>query len=84
MRSTIFEKLLRLLAYGIGSCICMGAAVASAGLLYRQENGLKAGLLLFLALAGLFGGLYLYIRALKVLSAKRRVWSYPAARDPKP
>jgi hypothetical protein len=84
MRSIIFEKLLRLLAYVFGSCICMGAALASAGLLYQQENAFKVGLYLFLTLAGIFGGFYLYFRALRVLSAKRRVWSYPAIHRPKP
>jgi len=84
MRSTIFEKLLRLLAYVIGSCICLGAALASVGLLYNQENAFKAGLYLFLALAGMSGGFYFYFRALRVLSARRRVLSYPAAHRPKP
>jgi drug/metabolite transporter (DMT)-like permease len=84
MRSTVFKKLIRLLAYVIGSCICLGAALASAGSLYHQENAFKAGLYLFLTLAGMFGGFYLYFRALRVLSARRRVWSYPAARRPKP
>jgi len=84
MRSTIFEKLLPLLAYVIGSCICLGAALASAGLLYNQENAFKAGLYLILTLAGMSGGFYFYFRALRVLSAKRRVLSYPAAHRPKP
>ena len=38
MRSTIFEKLLRLLAYVIGSCICLGAALARA----EGEVGLRS------------------------------------------
>jgi drug/metabolite transporter (DMT)-like permease len=84
MRSTIFEKLSRLLAYVISSCICLGAALASAGLLCNQENAFKAGLYLILTLAGMFGGFYFYFRALRVLSAKRKVFSYPAARQPKP
>jgi hypothetical protein len=84
MRSTIFKKLLRLLAYVIGNCICLGAALASAGLLYNQDNAFKAGLYLLLTLAGMFGGFYFYFRALRVLSARRRVWSYPAAHRPKP
>jgi drug/metabolite transporter (DMT)-like permease len=84
MRSTVFKKLVRLLAYVISSCICLGAALASAGLLYHQENAFKAALYLFSTLAGTFGGFYFYFRALKVLSARRRVWSYPAARRPRP
>jgi hypothetical protein len=47
MRSTVFKKFLRLLAYAIGSCICLGAALASAGLLYHQENAFKAGYISF-------------------------------------
>jgi drug/metabolite transporter (DMT)-like permease len=84
MRSTVLKKLLRLFAYAIASCICLSAALVSAGLLYHQENAFKVGLYLFLTLAGMLGGFYLYFRALRVLSARRRVWSYPAARRPKP
>jgi drug/metabolite transporter (DMT)-like permease len=61
-----------------------GRGLASVGLLYNQENAFKAGLYLFLALAGMSGGFYFYFRALRVLSARRRVLSYPAAHRPKP
>jgi hypothetical protein len=47
MRSTVFKKLLRLFAYAIGSCICLSAALVSAGLLYHQENAFKSGYISF-------------------------------------
>jgi hypothetical protein len=50
-----------------------------AALLYNQQSIVKVFVYLFFILAGAGGGFYLYFRALKVVSAKRRIYSFPSA-----
>jgi hypothetical protein len=70
-----------LLANGIGSILCLGTGSVAAGLMYGETSTARTFLLLFIILALLFGGFYLFIRCLKVLSPKRRIDSYPTV-DP--
>lgn len=84
MRWTVLRKLILLLGYASGSLICLGSAVVSSGLLYREADAINTWVYAFFTLLGTAAGFYLYFRALRVLSPKPRVWSYPAARRPKP
>jgi hypothetical protein len=65
-----------LLANGIGSMICLGTASVMAGLMYGETSTPRVFELLFLILAFLFAGFYLFFRALRVVSPNRRVRSY--------
>ena len=69
-----------ILANGVGSIICLGTASMVAGLLYGETSTPRAFFLLFLILSFLFGGFYLFIRSLKVISPKRRIRTYPVKR----
>ncbi|MBV8102274.1 MAG: hypothetical protein JOZ31_24280 [Verrucomicrobia bacterium] len=69
-----------ILANGIGSIICLGTASVVAGLLYGETSTPRAFFLLFLILTFLFGGFYLFIRCLKIISPNRRIRSYPIKR----
>lgn len=66
-----------ILANGIGSIICLGTASVVAGLFYGETSTPRAFFLLFLILSLLFGGFYLFIRCLKVISPHRRHRIYP-------
>jgi hypothetical protein len=68
------------LANGVASIICFGAASVAAGLLYGETSTPRTFFLLFLILAFLFGGFYLFIRSLKVISPKQRIRTYPFKR----
>ena len=74
---TFLRKCALILAYGIGSIFCLGSASLVAGLLYGETSTPHAFFLLFLILAFLFGGFYLFIRCLKIISPNRRLRSYP-------
>jgi hypothetical protein len=74
---TFLRKCGLILANGIGSIICLGTASVVAGLLYGETSTPRAFFLLFIILTFLFGGFYLFIRCLKVISPTRRVRSFP-------
>src|ERR1700758_4036821 len=74
---TLLRKCGLILANGIGSIICLGTASVVAGLLYGETSTPRAFFLLFIILAFLFGGFYLFIRCLKIISPHRRHPSYP-------
>jgi hypothetical protein len=74
---TFLRKCGLLLANGIGSIICLGTASVMAGLMYGETSTPRVFELLFLILAFLFAGFYLFFRALRVVSPHRRVRSYP-------
>jgi hypothetical protein len=57
--------------------ICLGTASVMAGLMYGETSTPRVFELLFLILAFLFAGFYLFFRALRVVSPNRRVRSYP-------
>jgi len=56
--------------------VCFGTASISAGLLYGETNTPRTFFLLFLILAFLFAGFYLFLRCLKVISPKRRLSTF--------
>jgi hypothetical protein len=66
-------------ANGVGSILCLGTSSIAAGLLYGEERIGRMLFFLFVVLFYLAVGFYLFIRALKVISPKRRVWSYAKA-----
>ncbi|MFY9983794.1 MAG: hypothetical protein WAK31_03505 [Chthoniobacterales bacterium] len=72
-----------LLANGIGSIFCLGTASVAAGLMYGETSTPRTFLLLFIILAFLFGGFYLFFRCLKVISPKRRIQSFPTVDPPR-
>jgi uncharacterized BrkB/YihY/UPF0761 family membrane protein len=74
---TFLRKCGLLLANGIGSMICLGTASVMAGLMYGETSTARVFELLFLILAFLFAGFYLFFRALRVISPNRRIRSYP-------
>ena len=77
---TFLRKCGLILATGVGSIICLGTASMVAGLLYGETSTPGAFFLLFLILSFLFGGFYLFIRCLKIISPNRRIHSYPTKR----
>jgi hypothetical protein len=77
---TFLRKCGLILAYGIGSVMCLGIASVVAGLLYGETSTPRAFFLLFLILTFMFGGFYLFIRCLKIISPNRRIRVYPSKR----
>ena len=77
---TFLRKCGLLLAFGTGSIICLGTASIVAGFMYGETSTPRAFFLLFLILAFMAGGFYLFIRCLKVISPKRRIRSYTSKR----
>src|ERR1700740_2810781 len=74
---TFLRKCGLILANGIGSIICLGTASVVAGLLYGETSTPRAFFLLFLILSFMFGGFFLFILCLKVISPHRHTQSYP-------
>jgi hypothetical protein len=72
-----------LLANGIGSILCLGTASVAAGFMYGETSTARAFSLLFIILAFLSGGFYLFLRFLKVISPKRRVERFPTVGAPR-
>jgi hypothetical protein len=56
---------------------CLGTASVMAGMMYGETSTPRVFELLFLILAFLFAGFYLFFRALRVVSPNRRFRSYP-------
>jgi drug/metabolite transporter (DMT)-like permease len=81
--SAVLKKFILLFGYSSGSAICLGSAFVFVELLYNQAALVNVFVYLFFTLAGTVGGFYLYFRALRVVSSKRRIYSFPSAHRPK-
>ena len=83
VRRTVLTRLFLLLGYASGSAICFGSAIIVVGLLYNEASLAKTSVFLTYTFIATSAGLYLYFRMLKLLTAKRRVHSYPTVHRPK-
>ncbi len=83
VRWTVLTKFFLLLGYASGCVLCFGSALMVVGLLYNEASLAKTLVFVFYTVSATAAGLYLYFRILKLLSSKRRVYSYPTANRPR-
>jgi drug/metabolite transporter (DMT)-like permease len=79
---TVPAKVFSILGLASGCVLCFGSALMAVGLLYNETSLANTLVFVFYTLSATAAGFYFYFRILKLISAKRRVYSYPTANRP--